>query len=407
MKLSPSLLSTSVAVAATAMVLSSCMSDPGTKGSSDEIKVGHVASIAGMGGTFESWDAGVKSYFTWLNSNGGIDGKKIDLISKDDGGDPAKNAALARELVNEEGVVAMVGDATQGSSGGGAPFLEQKGIPSIGGWGNGEEWFGQYDNMFVIVSSQGEKVCAPWLAQMAIERKVQKPAFFGLDIPIGKADIECHLAGWEHAGEPAPVMAPNYSSVDQADFRPAVEQALHAGADALVNNMAVGGTQRLITAAEQAGFKGQYIGGGSIGAALISGLSPALKKSLAGRLFGPSFTAPISSAAAKDFRGAIPEKYATDPFALAGWASGVMLTDAIKAVGPDSKKIMDYMYDLPKGYDAEGLLGPIRYERGHLGPAQCTQMRVFDGKDLVPVAGEEKFVCADLINPSDYKKYWQ
>jgi len=51
---------------------------------------------------------------------------------------------------------------------------------------------------------------------------------------------------------------------------------------ALVNNMAVGGTQRMIAAAEQAGFTGEYIGGGSIGSALIEGLSPDLKKSLAG-----------------------------------------------------------------------------------------------------------------------------
>lgn len=238
----------------TALSLSGCLSAAEGEASSDEIKVGHIASIAGLGGTFEAWDAGVKAYFQWLNDNGGIDGKKVELISKDDGGDPAQNAALARELVDVEGVVAMVGEATQGSTGGGAGYLEQKGIPSVAGWGNGEEWFGQYDNMFVIVSSQGEKSCAPWLTGMAVERDVQKPAFFGLDIPIGITDIQCHLSGWEKLGEDAPVTSPNYSSVDQADFRPAVKEALDAGADALVNNMAVGGTQRLITAAEQSGF---------------------------------------------------------------------------------------------------------------------------------------------------------
>ena len=117
---------------------------------------------------------------------------------------------------------------------------------------------------------------------MAITRNVEKPAFFGLDIPIGRVDIRCHLAAWEQAGKCAPVVAPTYSSLDQADSRPAVQEALDAGADALVNNMAVGGTQRMIAAAEQAGFTGEYIGCGSIGSALIEGLSPDLKKSLAG-----------------------------------------------------------------------------------------------------------------------------
>lgn len=408
MKLSSSRVLTLVTVGATSLALSSCLSDPeGSAASSDEIKVGHIASIAGLGGTFEAWDAGVKSYFEWLNDNGGIDGRRVELISKDDGGDPAQNAALARELVDVEGVVAMVGEATQGSTGGGAGYLEQKGIPSVGGWGNGEEWFGQYDNMFVIVSSQGERSCAPWLTGMAVERGVKKPAFFGLDIPIGIADIQCHLSGWEKLGLDAPVTPPSYSSLDQADFRPAVQEALDAGADALVNNIAVGGTQRLITAAEQSGFTGDYIGGGAVGAALISGFSPELKKSLEGRLFGPSFTTPLNGEAAADFRETIPEKYSGDPFALAGWASGVMLTDAIEAVGPDPEKIMDHMYGLPEGYDAQGLLGPVRYERGNLGPAQCTQMQVFDGQTMVPAPGSEDFICAELIDPTDYQTFWK
>jgi branched-chain amino acid transport system substrate-binding protein len=349
----------------------------------------------------------VKAYFEWLNKNGGIDGKKVELISKDDGGDPAQNAALARDLVEVEGVVAMVGEATQGSSGGGAGYLEQKGIPSIGGWGNGEEWFGQYDNMFVIVSSQGETSCAPWLTGMAVERDVERPAFFGLDIPIGITDIQCHLSGWEKLGKDAPVTSPDYSAIDQADFRPAVKKALDADADALINNMAVGGTQRLITAAEQSGFEGEYIGGGAVGAALISGLSPALKQSLNGRLFGPSFTTPVTGDAAADFRDTIAEKYSTDPFALAGWASGVMVADAIEAVGADSGKIMDYMYDLPEGYDAQGLLGPLSYERGNLGPAKCTQMQVFDGETMVPADESGEFICADLIDPTEYTKFWK
>jgi len=32
---------------------------------------------------------------------------------------------------------------------------------------------------------------------MAITRNVEKPAFFGLDIPIGRVDIRWHLAAWE------------------------------------------------------------------------------------------------------------------------------------------------------------------------------------------------------------------
>jgi len=64
----------------------------------------------------------------------------------------------------------------------------------------------------------------------------------------------------------------------------------------------------------------------------------------------------------------IPAEDANDPFALAGWASGVMLADVITVVAPDSARIMYYMYNLPEWYDARGLLGPVRYEKGNRGP---------------------------------------
>jgi hypothetical protein len=53
MTLHSSLLKPAVAIAGSALLLSACGSD-GSESSSDEIKVGHIASIAGLGGTFES-----------------------------------------------------------------------------------------------------------------------------------------------------------------------------------------------------------------------------------------------------------------------------------------------------------------------------------------------------------------
>lgn len=64
----------------------------------------------------------------------------------------------------------------------------------------------------------------------------------------------------------------------------------------------------------------------------------------------------------------IPAEDANDPFALAGWASGVMLADVITVVARDSARIMYYMYNLPEWYDARGLLGSVRYEKGNRGP---------------------------------------
>lgn len=380
--------------------------DPTT---ADPIKIGNVTSITNLGGTFDGYQAGVISYFEWLNDQGGIDGREVELITVDDEGDPAKNAAAVRGLVENDNIVATVGDATQGSTAGGAPFLEEQGIPSIGGWGNGEEWFGPYDNLFVIVSSQGEQRCAPWLADMAISEQAENVAFFGYDIPIGIQDIECHLAAWEAQGQDQPLVAPAYASLTQADYRPIVQPAIEANAENLIINVGPADVARIIEAAEQLGFEGNYFGGGGVQNSMMEALGPELSERIAGRLFGPSFALLPSNddnELIQNFKEYIPTEFADDPFSVPGWAAGVIFTDAVKAAGVDSDALLEYMYDLPDGYDAQGLIGPQDYTRDELGPARCILYILWNGEAFEPTStSEDGFQCSEVIDPQEYNAF--
>ncbi len=51
-----------------------------------------------------------------LNAKGGVDGRPIKLIVKDTGGNPEKAISFAKQLVDEEGVFAIIGPATSGES---------------------------------------------------------------------------------------------------------------------------------------------------------------------------------------------------------------------------------------------------------------------------------------------------
>ncbi|MGY1773730.1 ABC transporter substrate-binding protein [Blastococcus sp. SYSU D00813] len=402
-------------LACLALALTACNSAEGstTNGSGntadgDTIPIGNVSAITGMGGTFDGYRAGLVAYIDWLNQQGGIDGKQVELFLEDDEADPAKNAAAVRRLVEENGIIATVGDATQGSAAGGAPYLEEQGIPAIAGWGNGEEWFGQHENLFVIVSSQGEERCAPWLADMAIADEAQNVAFFGYDIPIGIQDIECHLAAWEAQDQEEPVAPPAYASLTQADYRPIIQPAIDAGAENLIVNIGASDMARFIQAAEQLGFEGNYYGGGGVSGSLMASLDAELAAAVAGRLFGPSFSALASDESEElaNFAANIPAEYADDPFAVSGWAAGVVFADAVRAAGPDSAALMEHMYDLPSGYDANGLLGPLEYERGELGPARCVLYIVWNGSafERSEFSGDG-FNCSEIINPGDFNAY--
>lgn len=52
---------------------------------------------------------GYQIYFDKINAGGGLDGRKIRLIQKDDGYDAKRALALTRELIDKDGALALVG----------------------------------------------------------------------------------------------------------------------------------------------------------------------------------------------------------------------------------------------------------------------------------------------------------
>jgi branched-chain amino acid transport system substrate-binding protein len=82
----------------------------------DVIKIGVQAPITGKyANEGQSIDNGVKLIVDQVNANGGILGKKIEVISCDDEGAAQKAAICARKLVNE-GVLAVIGSYTSGAT---------------------------------------------------------------------------------------------------------------------------------------------------------------------------------------------------------------------------------------------------------------------------------------------------
>jgi branched-chain amino acid transport system substrate-binding protein len=60
-----------------------------------------------------------------LNAQGGVDGRKIELVVKDTGGDPAKAVSFAKQLMEEDRVFAIVGPATSGETLAIKPIVEE------------------------------------------------------------------------------------------------------------------------------------------------------------------------------------------------------------------------------------------------------------------------------------------
>ncbi|MEU6766847.1 ABC transporter substrate-binding protein [Streptomyces sp. NPDC046853] len=80
-----------------------------------------------------------QAYARWVNANGGLDGRKLKVLTCNDHNDPVGAADCAREAVDKE-VAAVVGSYSQHGQSFLSP-LQVAGIPYIGGYGVTDEEF--------------------------------------------------------------------------------------------------------------------------------------------------------------------------------------------------------------------------------------------------------------------------
>jgi len=75
----------------------------------ETIKIGEINSYSGLPAFTEPYRKGWQLALEEINAAGGVDGKKLEVISKDDAGKPADAVTAANELVAKDGVVMLAG----------------------------------------------------------------------------------------------------------------------------------------------------------------------------------------------------------------------------------------------------------------------------------------------------------
>jgi len=99
---------------------------------SQSIKVGVILGLTGPTAFIgEPRRDTIQLYTEQSNDKGGLNGKKIELIIYDDGGDASKARTFAQRLVEQDGVVAIIGPSTTGPSLSIIPVVEGAKIPTI------------------------------------------------------------------------------------------------------------------------------------------------------------------------------------------------------------------------------------------------------------------------------------
>src|SRR5881394_1002516 len=79
--------------------------DPGA--SDSEIKIGNTNPYSGPASAYGVIGKSINAYLKMVNDRGGINGRKVNFISYDDGYSPPKTVEMARKLVEQDEVLLL------------------------------------------------------------------------------------------------------------------------------------------------------------------------------------------------------------------------------------------------------------------------------------------------------------
>ena len=116
-------------VSASAVLAADKKYDPGA--SDTEIKIGQTMPYSGPASAYGTQGRAEAAYWKMINSQGGINGRKITLLSMDDGYSPPKTVEQTRKLVEQDEILANIGSLGTPTNSSIQKYLNGKKIPHL------------------------------------------------------------------------------------------------------------------------------------------------------------------------------------------------------------------------------------------------------------------------------------
>ena len=357
-----------------------------------------IGSVQTKGGLVGDNGAGaVASLSAWaaaVNARGGINGRQVQLITIDDGGDPGRHASAVRKLIQEKHVVAFVGNYAPLTFSAGAPLIEEAGIPSIGG-DSGEKGYFTSPNAFAFNgAAYPEGIAAGKWAPAALRDKTKLAVFYIAEIEFG-ARIAKHMAdGWRAAGKE--VVAYSSISLGQPDYTAEILQAQGGGAQVVAVYGDFSACRRFWDAARRQSYKPVWIGAS---ACLDPSAIDAADQTTNNFYVSMPLEPPSSDLpAVREMREAMARYAPNFPHPEAngvlmrGWDSGKLFERVIEVSGgkTDSKSLIDALHSMTNE-TIYGLSSPLDWPPGPHPERTCGKMLKFNGDRYVTVTPE--YVC--------------
>ena len=155
------------------------------------IKVGHIGIYSGPVGSFgDDLSYAGRAKLQEINDTGGVNGRKLDVLVRDDAWDGTKGMNAARDLVEREHIFAFCCIMSVNTSDPLTPYADEHKIPHIGADGWGEPQYKGAWTFPVSASAVTEAhMLAKWQAQNQAAKRI---AILYINNPTGRAYVKAY-----------------------------------------------------------------------------------------------------------------------------------------------------------------------------------------------------------------------
>jgi branched-chain amino acid transport system substrate-binding protein len=202
----------------------------------DPIKIGVDGPLTGGSSSMGvSMRDGVKLAADEINKAGGVLGRPIQLVERDDEAKNERGVQIAQEFINKEHVVAVVGYANTGVGLASERFFQDAKIPVMNNVATGSVLTHQFDDQpdnYIFRNAAHDSIQAPMIVDEVVRRGYKKLAILSDSTnygQLGRADLEKALA----AKGLKPVAMEKFNIKD-VDMTAQLLKAKEAGAEAVL-----------------------------------------------------------------------------------------------------------------------------------------------------------------------------
>jgi ABC-type branched-subunit amino acid transport system substrate-binding protein len=278
---------------------------------------------------------GLDAAFAEINAKGGVHGRKIKLISVNDGYEPDRSIAATKKLIEDEKVFGLIGPVGTPTSAATQPIATAANVPFVGAFtGAGFLRNTKFENVINVRASYDAETEA-WVKHLTEDLKISKIAIFYQDDAFGRAG----LSGFKKAMEKRKMEAVAEATYERNTV--AVKSALltlkRAEPEAVVIVGAYKPVAEFIKLSRKVDFKPVFVNISFVGAgALAKELGPEGKGVIVSQVVPFPWDASLKVVA--DYQAAIK---ATDPKAepdfvsLEGYLVGRLAIAALEKAGKD------------------------------------------------------------------------